>query len=70
MKKGSEEYDAAANLIGVGVNFDSCRAGPAGTILKLQDVPKRNPHYHVPKKDWAKSMRLDNQGDINSKNHK
>ena len=70
LPKGSEKYNAATNLIGVGVDFDSCSAGPARTIMKLQDVPKKNPHFHLPNKDWAKSMRLDNQGDIIDKSHK
>jgi hypothetical protein len=69
LEKGSVTYKAAANLIGVGVDFDSCSAGPKGTIMKLQDVPNKNPYYIVPKTDWAKSMRLDNQGDIIDRNH-
>ena len=70
LEKGSKEYNAATNLIGVGVDFDSCSAGHAETIMKLQDVPKKNPTYVVPRKDWAKSMRLDNQGDIFDENNK
>ena len=70
LPKGSEKYNAATNLIGVGIDFDSCSAGPAGTILKLQDVPKRNPKYHLPNEDWVKSTRLDSQGDIISNKHK
>ena len=69
LEKGTDKYDAATNLIGVGIDFDSCSAGPAETIMKLQDVPKKNPKYNVPKTNWAKSMRLDNQGDIVQKNN-
>ena len=70
LPKGSEKYSAATNLIGVGIDFDSCSAGPACTIFELKDVPKRNPNYHLPNKDWVKSTRLDNQGDITSGEHK
>lgn len=62
---GTDQYNAATDLIGAGVTFDSCSAGPAKTILKLSDL-KKNQYNRYKKCSWASSARLDNQGDINS----
>ena len=68
--KDSDQYKAATNLIAVGVDFDTCDAVQAGTILRLKDVPKKNPNYHLPNGKWVDSARLDNQGDINKDKHR
>lgn len=64
LKSGTDQYNAATDLIGDGVTFDSCSAGPARTILKLRDLKTQYDKYK--KYSWASSARLDNQGDINS----
>ena len=64
LKSGTDQYNAATDLIGAGVTFDSCSAGSAGTILKLSDLKSQYNRYK--KYSWASSARLDNQGDINS----
>ena len=64
LKRGTDQYNAATDLIGGGVTFDTCSAGPAGTIKKLSDMPAQFNRYK--KHPWASSARLDNQGDITS----
>lgn len=59
LEPGSERYRAATNLIS-GVDFDSCSKGEGGTLV----TPGQIPGYVVPRRRWAGSARLDNQGDI------
>lgn len=63
LQPGTVKYNAATDLIAAGVTFDECNSGNPGTILYLRDLPKQqyNRYKSYP---WAKSMRLDNQGDI------
>ena len=62
LEQGTDQYNAATDLIGSGVDFDSCSAGRAGTILELRKLEHQYSRYK--KYHWATSARLKNQGDF------
>ena len=66
MKPKSAEYVVSTFLIGVGVDFDTCGARPAKTLVKLSNF--RDMYNSYKSKPWANSARLDNQGDFKHKN--
>ena len=49
-------------LIAKGVTFDSCDEIVDGNNMYLRDIRD----YSLPDHAWARSMRLDNQGNINN----
>ena len=57
----TQKKKAAQVLIAKGVTFDKCDDVGAGTILYLKHTD-----YNLPNQAWARSMRLDNQGNINN----
>lgn len=62
LEQGTDKYNAATDLIGSGVDFDSCSAGGVETILELRKL--RDQYSRYKKHLWAPSARLDNQGDF------